>query len=282
MATFYNQASINLGGAVINSNVTTGEITSALTLTKTAATSEYGQGEGVTYVISIVNSGLSEYSGVTLTDNLGAFEVGTQNIIPLTYVDGSVLYYLDGVLQNAPAVVVGDTLAIGPFTIPAGSNLTIIYETRANSTAPIEAGSSITNTVTLSGGSCEASDSATVPVREEPELTIAKSVCPRSISCAGEISYTIVIQNLGNSAVVATDNLIVNDTFDPILNNIAVTLDGIALVEGTGYTYNTATGEFATLDGTVTVPAATYVRDPITGVISITPGVAVVTITGTV
>jgi hypothetical protein len=112
-------------------------------------------------------------------------------------------------------------------------------------------------------------------------LTIAKAVCPQSVTCAGEITYTVIIQNLGNTPVVATDDLIVNDTFNPILNNITVTLDGTALAEGAGYTYNVATGEFATLPGTVTVPAASFTRDPATGIISTTPGVAVITVTGT-
>lgn len=281
MATFYNQASINLGGAITNSNITSGEITSGLTLTKTAATSEYGAGEGITYVVSIVNSGLSDYNGVTLLDNLGRFTVGTQEITPLTFTDGSLLFYLDGVLQPAPAAAAGDTLEIGPFNIPAGSNATVIYEATANGTAPLGAGASITNTVTL-GGSCELSDSATVPTRDEPRLTIAKSVCPATVTCAGEITYTIVIQNLGNTAVVATDDLIVNDVFNPVLNNITVTLDGATLEEGTGYTYNTETGEFATLPGAVPVPAATFTRDPVTGIISTTPGVAVITVKGTV
>ena len=185
MATFYNQASINLGGAVTNSNITVGEITTGLVLTKTAATSEYGAGEGITYVVSIVNAGLTEYNGITLSDDLGKFTVGTQTVTPLTYVDGSILFYLDGVLQAAPTVTAGETLEIGAFNIPAGSNVTVIYEAVANQTAPLDAGSSITNTVTLSGGSCEATDTATVPIRDEPMLTIAKSVCPQTVTCTG-------------------------------------------------------------------------------------------------
>ena len=282
MATFYNQASINLGGAVTNSNITVGEITAGLTLTKIAATSEYGAGEGITYVVSVVNSGLNEYNGVTLTDNLGRFTVGAQEITPLTYVDGSVILYLDGVVQPAPAVTVGEALEIGAFNLPAGSNATVIYEARANQTAPLGAGASITNTVTLGGGNCELSDSATVPTRDEPRLTIAKSVCPGTVTCAGEINYTIIIQNLGNTPVVATDDLIVNDSFNPILRDISVALDGAALAEGTGYTYDETTGVFATLPGAVPVPAATFVRDPETGIITTTPGVAVLTVSGTV
>ena len=44
----------------------------------------------------------------------------------------------------------------------------------------------------------------------------------------------------------------------------------------------TASGEFATVNGVVTVPSATYTQDPTTGAITTTPGVAVLTVTGTV
>ncbi|MEI3048770.1 MAG: hypothetical protein V8T65_12065 [Roseburia inulinivorans] len=48
------------------------------------------------------------------------------------------------------------------------------------------------------------------------------------------------------------------DTFDPILSNIAVSYNGTALAAGTDYTYNEATGLFATTAGRITVPAAAY------------------------
>ena len=46
--------------------------------------------------------------------------------------------------------------------------------------------------------------------------------------------------------------------------------------------YNQTTGVFTTLGGTITVPAATYTQDPVTGEVTVTPGVSVLTITGTV
>ena len=52
------------------------------------------------------------------------------------------------------------------------------------------------------------------------------------------------------------------------------------MAEGTGYTYNALTGEFATLNGVVSVPEATYVRDLETGIITTTPGVTILTVTG--
>ena len=91
-----------------------------------------------------------------------------------------------------------------------------------------------------------------------------------------------MIQNSGAGAVTAADNLIINDTFDPILSNLTVSLNGTPLALNTGYTYNQSTGAFATVAGVVTVPAATYSQNQTTGVWTTTPGVTTLTVTGTV
>ena len=61
-----------------------------------------------------------------------------------------------------------------------------------------------------------------------------------------------------------------------------MTPDGKPLASTTGYTYNTATGEFATVPGQITVPTATFSSDDETGVWTATPGVAVLKVTGTI
>ena len=281
MAIFYNQATLNLGGSLINSNVTAGEIVAGLTMTKTAASSDYGAGDGITYIVSIVNSGTIDTTGVTVTDDLGVFDVGGTAVVPLTYIVGSVMYYENGVLMPAPTVTDTQPLTVSGISIPAGGNAIIVYEARVNEFAPLAEGSVITNTATLS--SCEVlTDSATVPVREDVELSISKTLYPLVVTDNGEVTYTFIIQNTGNVPVVATDNLTVTDNFTPALTDITVTLDGAELTEGAGYTYNEATGEFATTNGTIAVPAATYTRDPETGALITTPGYAVLVVRGNV
>ena len=282
MATFYNQASFSFGGAITNSNTVTGEIVASLSMTKTAASADYGASDGVTYVVSIVNTGETAYADLTLTDNLGAYTLpGTlTELVPLTYVDGSVLYYQNGVLQPAPTVVAGAPLEISGITVPANGNVTVVYEARANAFAPLAAGSTITNVATVD--TCALTATATVGTRDESILSITKSVCPEVISCSGEVNYTILIQNTGNTAVVATDDLIVTDNFNPTLDIIAVTLDGAPLAEGVGYSYDEVSGAFATLPGAITVPAATYEYDAVTGAVTTTPGFAVLKISGNV
>ena len=284
MATFTNQATLNFGTSSLNSNVTTGEVQAALSLTKTAVSQNYGTGDGITYILSLVNNGTTDVTGVTLTDDLGAYSLdgGTTTLVPLDYVDGSILYYSNGVLQPAPTVSAEGNLTVSGITVPSGGGVTIIYEARANSFAPLAAGSSINNTVSTLSCPEALSSTASVPVREETALSIAKSACPGTVNCGDRLTYTFVIQNTGNVEVPATDNLTVTDTFLPILSDIEVTLNGTVLTEGVDYTYNGATGEFATLPGAVPVPAATYTSDPETGAVTVTPGFAVLTVSGTV
>ena len=285
MATFYNQATLSYGGNTVNSNTTEAELLSGLTITKTAVTPSYGAGGNVVYAITLSNMGSSAYNALTVTDNLGAYTTAEgSTAVPLTYVTDSILYYLNGALQPAPTVSSVGNLEISGINLPAGGTATFIYEATANEFAPIAAGSTIVNTASTNGGVGvgEISDSATVTVNEAPVLTIAKAVCPAVITDNDQLTYTLIVQNLGNTAIEATDGVIISDVFNPVLSNITVTLNGTPLAETTGYTYNSTTGEFSTVDGVITVPASTYTTDPTTGAISTTPGVTVLTITGTV
>ena len=91
MATFTNQATLRYNGNVVNSNITTGELVEVLSATKTAVIDSYEPGSDVTYVIQIVNSGNIAFTGLSITDNLGAFSFGTETLVPLDYVNGSQL-----------------------------------------------------------------------------------------------------------------------------------------------------------------------------------------------
>ena len=283
MASFYNQANLSFGGRVTTSNVTEGEVVTRVTLTKTAVTTDYGEGDNIVYAINLVNSDSEDKTNIIITDNLGAFITPSGiEVVPLNYVEGSILYYRNGVLQPAPVVVGGPPLVINGINIPANGNVTLLYETRANEYAPRDIDGTIINNVTAVGeGICEdVSGSAEVPTRNEAILTIAKAICPETVTCGEEVTYTFIIQNHGNLPVTATDNAIVSDVFNPVLTNITVRVDGNIISEGTGYTYNQVTGEFATIGGAITVPAATFVLDPETGIIITTPGVTILTIAG--
>lgn len=282
MATFYNQATLSFGGTLTNSNITTGELIDALSASKTAVSASYGSDDGIAYAISIVNTGTTDLSGLTVTDDLGASTLGTVTVTPLTYIDGTVKYYQNGTLQTAPTAVAGPPLTIGGISVPAGGNVLIVYEARVNSFADMSVGSTITNTATVSGDGANLSVSASVPVKEETKLSITKCSSPDEVSYNGELTYTFIIQNTGNTEASADDSVTVTDTFDPILSPITVSYNGTAWTAGTEYTYDTASGIFSTIAGQITVPAATYSRNTETGVITVTPGTAVIKVTGNV
>ena len=285
MAQFTNQASISYNGVTANSNIVTGEITQVLTASKTSVSGSYRRGEVLTYAVSITNTGAAPLDGLTVTDNLGAYAVGGTTATPLTFTGGSVLYYVNGALQASPAVTAGPPLSISGISVPAGGNALLVYRATVNDYAAPGTGGSIVNTASVSGGGLTEpiSASETVTADTSALLSITKALNPTVVAENGQIAYTFTIRNTGAEAVDAAAALVVSDTFDPALKTpISVTLNGDAWPETGNYSYNAASGAFATTAGRVTVPAATYTQDAATGLWTITPGTAVLTVTGTI
>lgn len=283
MAIFTNQARLTYRDTSTNSNIAVGEILEVLSISKTAVSTIYGADDTVTYIISIVNSGPTQITNLTVEDDLGAYSFGGGTLIPLVYTDGTIRYYVNGVLQPAPVVSSVGGLTVEGISVPANGNATLVYEVSTNEFAPLSLGSTITNTATASGGGVgPVSDNETITVSSEPELTITKSISPVPVTDNGTVTYTFVIQNTGNTAVVATDNAFISDLFNPILTNVTASANGVVWTPGTEYTYDEATGLFETTPGSITVPAATFTQDPVTGAWSVTPGTSTVIVTGTI
>lgn len=284
MATFFNQATLTYNGTSVNSNIVTGELVEVLSATKTALTGDYTTSDVVSYAVNIINTGTTDFSGLTITDDLGAYTFGDTTLVPLSYIDGSIRYFVNGDPTAAPTVTAGPPLTVSGITVPAGGNATIIYSARVNEFAPLGTDGVITNTATVTGGGIneDITAEATIPATAGISLTITKSLNPTTVADNGQLTYTFVIQNTGSEPATVDDDLTVTDTFDPIIDITAVNFNGTAWTEGTNYTYNEATGAFSTVPGQITVPAATYTQDPETGAFVITPGTATLTVTGTV
>ncbi len=285
MPVFTNQAVLSYNGLVTTSNTVTGELVDVLSASKTALVNTYTAGQNLTYVISLINSGTTPFTDLTVTDNLGAYSFGTGTVVPLTYIAGSVQYYINGVLQTQPtAVTAGPPLVVTGINVPANGNAVIAYEATVNTYAPLDTGDAINNEVQVTGTGLATPLTAneTVTSAVDPTLTISKSMSPNQVSENSTLTYTFVIENSGNTEADASANVVVTDTFSPILNPITVTLNGTALVENTDYTYNTQTGAFTTVQGIITVPAATYTQSTTTGQWTVVPGTAVLVVTGTV
>lgn len=283
MATFYNKATLTYNNGSTESNIVTGELAEVLSICKTALDCEYGAGCPNTYLISITNSGSTPFNGITVTDDLGEFHIPCGNVTPLTYVDGSLKYFVNGTLQTTPNITCEDPLTICGINVPACGNVMLIYKAYANQYAPLGDDACITNTakVHCTGLSNDIETCATICHECVVDLSITKTLSPDTVTENCEVTYTFVIRNNGAKPVTEDTDAAVTDTFDPVLKNITVTLDNCPLTAGADYTYNTTTGLFQTTAGRITVPAAAFCSDE-NGVWTTTPGVAVLKVTGTI
>lgn len=283
MAQFTNYATLSYNGGITDSNTVTGELLEALTASKTAVMDDYTAKDDVTYVLSLVNSGTAALTGLTVTDDLGAYLFDQGEAYPLVYNEGSIRYYVNGVLQTAPEVTAGPPLVIRGISVPAGGNVLLIYETTVTNYAPLGLEASITNRAVVTGGGLSSPVAAeeTINMELRADLSISKAVCPAVVAENGQLTYTFVIENTGSLAAGAADEAVLTDTFDPKLDPIAVTFNGTLWTEGVQYTYDPDSGRFATLAGRITVPAASYTQNA-DGTWTVKPGVSVLTVTGTV
>ena len=283
MATFFNQATLSYNNETVNSNIVSAELVEGLRVTKNAVSGNYAPGSNVTYVISLVNSGTADDNGLTVTDDLGGYALpGGGTAYPLTYQPDSILYYVNGVLQPTPTVTSTQPLTVTGINVPAGGNAAIVYDSAVNGFAPLDAGAEIINTASVNGAALASEITApdTITVDNAPRLSITKSVSPDVITENDQLTYTFVIGNTGNTN--ADGDIIVSDTFDPVLRGVTVTYNGTPWVEGTNYTYDETTGVFTTLPGQITVDAGNAARNADTGLTTVTPGVASIRVTGTV
>ncbi|MCH5285819.1 MAG: hypothetical protein J1E43_00185 [Christensenellaceae bacterium] len=282
---FTNQATLSYNNLVTNSNVVTGTLQDVLSVSKSAISGDYRQGDTVTYAVSVINSGSTAFSNLTLTDNLGAYASGTTagTVTPLTFIPGSVVLYVNGTRQATAPAASGSPLTITGINVPAGGNILLLYSANANQFAPQGSTGNIVNTVTLSGTgiSTPITATATTDANATARLSVIKSLNPTTVVENQPLTYTFTIQNTGATATTTADNLILTDVFDPALNITSVTLNGVALTQGTDYNYNAMTGTFSTVANRITVPAATYTQNATTGAWTITPGTAILQVTGT-
>ena len=283
---FTNQATLSYNNLITNSNIVSGTLQEVLAVSKSAISGDYRQGDTVTYGVSIINSGNTAYNNLTVTDNLGAYASGTAagTVTPLTFNPGSVVLYVNGTRQaSAPTVGTTSPLTITGIDVPAGGNVLLLYSANANQFAPQGTTGSIANTVSVSGAGIPTPITATAntDANTAARLSVVKSLNPTTVVPDQPLTYTFTIQNTGATATSTADNLILTDVFDPALDITSVTLNGAPLTATTDYNYDAGSGTFTTVANRITVPAATYAQNPTTGAWTITPGTAILRVTGT-
>lgn len=296
MSAFYNRATLNYGGEIIDSNTVQGELTTALALDKLAINATYRPGDTVAFAVSVANSGPADADGLRLSDDLGAYAYGGRALVPLEYVPGSARYFINGELLGAPEAEPGDALAFGGLRVPANGNATLIYAARANEFAPVGPEGAIISTSRLDVGLANPAPAAMQPasgaglplfaaaeVRPEQgaRLSIGKRLSPETVAPGEPLTYTLTIENDGNAPVAAGDGATVVDVFDPPLEIMSVRYNGEAWTAPVNYSYDPATGRFATVAGQLSVPAATATQDGESGRWQVEPGASVIEITGT-
>ena len=228
---------------------------------------------------TFTNQATLTYNGQTTTSNVTVGELtetltaAKTAVVPTYGTDGRVTYILS-LVNSGTAPLTGLTITddLGGYAFNAGTVYPLSYtagSVRYYQNGVLQAAPAVTAT-------------ETVAPEAAPALTINKSLSPTTVTENSRLTYTFTIQNTGNTAADAAAASVITDTFDPRLTDLTVTLNGTALTAPTQYTYDAATGVFATAAGVVTVPAATFTQDAATGAYSTTPGTAVLTVTGTV
>lgn len=283
-----NQASVTYtyqGAAepgTASSNITTTTLLDPYSImaSKVPIFTTFRNGDRLTYLISIRNIGTGALYNVTIADDLGAASGSAH----LNYYPGSAYVYADGALTPVtPSTTAGTATFTLPNPIPSGSDALLIYGAAVDESLT-ETVTAIQNTAAVSaaGGSAAGaavtvtpSPTAMVTREQYAELSIYKQADKSSVQVGDTLTYTFTLTNTGSEAafgVTVTDTLPAGFS----VTSVSLTENGqtTALPAGS-YTVDAATN-------TLTVPAGDAVTITVPAMAAGTPGVVILTVTGTI
>ena len=264
------------GSAVSNQTNTTLLDQYTMTVTKEALTNEVRAGDTAAYAVRIENNGAGSIMGITVTDDLGA-TAGDPAV--LSYVDGSVQFYLNG--TEIPGTATPDTGGItfaATATLAPGDNLIVMYlaQLADNATTPV------TNSVTVTANTSEsasavvtATASTTITPTAYADVTVFKTADKATVMNGDTLTYTFTLMNTGFDAA---EGVVFTDAFPAefTVTSVSYTVDGVTTpVDPSDYDVTVPNTLTLPADGstlTLSVPAATEAG----------PGVLTITVIGTI
>lgn len=268
--------------ATAASNVASTILQGSLTATKNVLESVYRADSNLTYIVNLVNRSAAAMAPVSIVDNLGAYDVtNALSVMPLSYTGPSQLY-LDGAFYtNLTPDIFADHITFNIPSIAAGANVMLIYKAVMNEYAPLETGSSVTNVITVHTPELlePLTGSSVIPVDDYADVTITKAMSPNPVTDGSRLTYRFILQNFGNTEAT---NVVLNDIFSPAPSAIVVSVDGKTL-SASDYSY---VGDVLTVPGAaaadnLVIPAANFVRDGVTGEITVHSSSVSITVIGT-
>lgn len=282
MESILNKAKVRYLGMTRGSNITKGNLNDTVAVTKTVNNVSYVPGSVVTYFVSIINSGATDYTITEIVDNLGSYTFGVKDLVPLDYVPDSAVVLIEGVKNPDVEVTMENGIKISGFKVPAGKTAVVSYSVMVNEYAPLDTSETvheIRNIAEVRGASNSVYVAeSTIYPDTNANLVITKTIDKETVSPGDTVTYTFIVQNIGAGDADEAVNAAIIDTFDPRLTAISVKLDKNDFEE---YNYSEETGEFITNDGAIKISGASFSRTE-TGSVIIDPQQVVMTVTGTI
>lgn len=284
----YNTASLSFEcgsqKGFVSSNIAVTTMQEAVSVSKTALSDSYFQLSEIPFIIEVTNNGFEEIKNLTVQDDLGSYTLN-QNICgskftPLTYIGPSLLYIAGKFHSNLTPTTLQNKIEFKIESIPAKSTALIIYKTITNEFSPLALDSEITNTVTVTSESLSniKEASSTVKVRNSADIKIIKNMSPNPVLAGEKITYSFSLYNYGNTDAT---NVVLTDTLSPSPANISAKLDSNDLqTMHFSYIDGNLTIPSANSDLNISIPAAKFIQNNITGLISVKPGITTITVSG--
>lgn len=284
----YNTASLTFQygsqKGCVSSNVAVTTLQDLLTVSKTSLGDSYSQNSEMPFIISINNNNTDAIRNIKIQDDMGTYCLGQEicdaSFTPLSYVGPSVLYIGGTFSSNIEPKISSGKLIFEIQSIPARSNALIFYKTITNNFAQLISGSQIISTVSVSSENIgnTINESSTISVKDEADIRIIKNMNPNPILTGEKITYNFSLYNYGNTEAT---NVTLNDTFAPAPSSVNVYLNSQELLPlDFSYTNSTLSVPSYNSNLSVSIPAANFIQDNITGLISIEPGMTSITVTG--